>query len=461
MRAIQPPMTSPPRGPGRPAPFRRPAPRPTRAPASDQGLAARRAALALIDAALARRAGMEDAASGLGGLEPRDRAFARALASETLRRKGSLDHVLAARLQRPPPEPVRALLRLGLAQTALLDTPAHAAVSTTLALAEADRATRPFKGLLNGVLRGIERDGAAAALDAAPPLSDLPEWLAARWRTAWGEATLAALAARLRETPPTDLALRDPTEAEALAAELEGVVLPGGALRTARRADVATWPGYDDGRWWVQDYAAGVPVRLLAPRPGETALDLCAAPGGKTLQLSAAGAQVTALDKSAPRSARIAENLARTRLQADLITADAGTWTGGDATFDAVLLDAPCTATGTFRRHPDVLWTARAADVASLAQAQARLLDAAAARVAPGGRLVYCVCSLEREEGEDQMRGFLSRHAGFRLTPADPAALGLPASATTAEGALRLLPSFAEPAGGLDGFFIARFDRAD
>ncbi len=427
---------------------------------STEGLAARRAALGLIDAALFRRAGMDDAAGGLGALEPRDRAFARALASEVLRRKGSLDRTLDARLQRAPPEPVRSLLRLGLAQLALLDVPPHAAVSTVLALAEADKATRPFKGLLNGVLRGLERDGAKAALDAQAPEADLPDWLAARWRAAYGEATLHALALRLRETPPTDLSLRDPSQAEALAAELEGTVLPGGGVRTALKGDVAAWPGYGTGRWWVQDVAAALPARLLDVKPGETALDLCAAPGGKTMQLAAAGAVVTALDKSASRAARITENLTRIGLTASMHVADAATWTGGGALFDAVLLDAPCTATGTFRRHPDVLWTARVSDVASLSTVQARLLDAAAARVRPGGRLVYCVCSLEREEGEDQARAFLSRRPEFTAAEVDPVALGVYAESKSPSGGLRLLPSSEEPAGGMDGFYAVRFDRA-
>ena len=433
---------------------------PPRAPASVQGLEARRAALALIDAARARRAGLEDAAGSLAGLEPRDRGFAHALASATLRRWGSIERLLQPRLQRLPPDPVRALLRIGVAQLALLDMPAHAAVSTTLALAEADRTTRPFKGLINAVLRGIDREGSVAALHGVPVEADLPDWLAARWRSAWGPPVTEALARRLRETPATDLSLRDATEASAVATALEGEELPGGGVRTARRGDVASWPGFDGGGWWVQDFAAAIPVRVLAPQPGERVLDLCAAPGGKTLQLAAAGSEVTAVDRAAPRAARIGENLARTGLTAQVVVADAAGFTADGALFDAVLLDAPCTATGTFRRHPDVLWAAKPADVASLAALQSKLLDAAAARVAPGGRLVYCVCSLEPEEGEGQAAAFFLRNPNFRLAQADPPALGLPARALTASGALRLLPSFQEPAGGMDGFFIARFDRA-
>ena len=451
-------MSAPPRKPR--LPYKSTGKIAPRTAGSTEGLGARRAAVGLIDAALNRRAGMEDAASGLGGLEPRDRAFARALASETLRRKGSLDRTLDARLQRAPPEPVRSLLRIGLAQLALLDVPPHAAVSTVLALAEAEKATRPFKGLLNGVLRGLERDGAKAAVDAQPPEADLPDWLAARWRAAYGEATTHALALRLRETPPTDLSLRDPAEAAAVAGALEGVVLPGGSVRTSLKGDVAAWPGYDEGRWWVQDTAAALPARLLDVKPGETALDLCAAPGGKTLQLAAAGATVTALDKSAARAGRITDSLTRTGLSATVLIADVATWTGDGALFDAVLLDAPCTATGTFRRHPDVLWTARASDVASLVAVQSRLLDAAAERVRPGGRLVYCVCSLEREEGEAQAQGFLKRHEGFTAADVDPVALGVYAASKSPSGGLRLLPSSEEPAGGLDGFYAVRFDRA-
>ena len=439
-----------------------PAPRPAAPrPAAVAGLDARRVALARIAAALARRGGADDGdeASGAGGLPPRDRAFARALASAVLRRLTALDRALDAKLQRPPPPAVRALLRLGLAQMALLETPAFAAVSTTLALAEADPATRPFRGLVNAVLRGLDRDGAVARLAAEPAETDVPDWLLARWRAAYGAEGARALAEQVRREPPVDLTPRDPADAATLATEMEGEALSTGSVRTPRRGDLADWPGYGQGRWWVQDAAAAVPVRLLAPREGETALDLCAAPGGKTLQLAAAGARVTALDRSAARLARVGENLERTRLSAELVAAEACAWSDGRR-FDAVLLDAPCSATGTYRRHPDVLHLARAADIAALAAAQARLLDAAAERTSPGGRLVFCTCSLEPEEGEAQVAPFLRRHPDFRVRPADAEALGLRAEALTGEGALRLLPSFWEQRGGMDGFFCVRLDRA-
>ena len=397
---------------------------------------------------------MEDAdEADLAGLDGRDRGFARALALGTLRWLGPVDRALAARLRKPPPPGVSRLLRLGAAQMLALDTPAHAAVSTTLALAPADPETRPFIKLMNAVLRGLDRERPTVTPDQFAP-----DWLMARWRAAYGEDVALAIAARIAEEPPTDLSLRDPAEAEAVAEAVAGVVLPGPTVRTQRRGDLPAWPGFAEGRWWVQDAAAAIPARLLEVQPGQTAVDLCAAPGGKTLQLAAAGAAVVAVDRSEGRLGRVRDNLARMGLEAELVAADAATW-ADDRTFDAVLLDAPCSATGAFRRHPDVLWTSRPADIASLAAAQARLLDAAARRVKPGGRLVYCVCALEPEEGEAQIAPFLSRHPEMALDPVVPGEGGTPAAAVREDGTLRLLPSFDPPVGGLDGFFVARFRR--
>ena len=264
-----------------------------------------------------------------------------------------------------------------------------------------------------------------------------------------------AIAAQIADEPAADLTPRDAADA-ALAQDLEGEPLPGGSLRTRRRGDVAAWPGYEAGRWWVQDAAAAVAARLTGAAPGMTILDLCAAPGGKTLQLAAAGAQVTALDRSAGRLRRVTAGLKRTGLAAEVVTADAAAWDDARL-FDAVLLDAPCSATGTFRHHPDVLWNARPGDIAALAGVQAALLTAAAARVRPGGRLIYSVCSLEREEGEDQARAFLAARADFALDPIAPGEAGAPAASLAPEGWLRILPHHAE--GGLDGFFIARLRK--
>jgi len=420
-------------------------------------LAARLAALTLVEAGLDHRGGFDEAMARppFTDLTPRDRAWARGLAATAFRRLGSIDAALAARLERPPPEPVTAVLRLGAAQLLFRDTPAFAAVATSVDLAARDRRTQPFKGLVNAVLRRLAREG----MPEASPEADLPPWLWARWRAAYGEETARTVAARLREEPPTDLSLRDPSEAARWAEPLEAEALRGGSLRTWRRGELSAWPGFEDGAWWVQDAAAATPVRALAPQPGETALDLCAAPGGKTLQIAATGAAVVAVDRSAQRLRRLSENLARTGLAAEAVVAEAAEW-DDRRSFDAVLLDAPCTATGTFRRHPDVVWGARPPEIAKLAAVQQRLLDSAAGWVRPGGRLVYCVCSLEPEEGEAQAAAFLQRRSDFATRPIDPAELGLPAEARTPEGWLRLLPSFQEPAGGMDGFFVARFDRA-
>lgn len=418
------------------------------------GLPAREAAAQYLEAALAKRAGIDEAFVGPAarGLEPRDRAFARALTMATLRHLGTIDRVLEPKLQRAPPERVKSLLRLGATQLFWMDVPDHAAVSTMVALADRVVATRKFKGLINAVLRGLQRDGKPAD----DPETLAPAWLMARWQAAFGPDQARAVAAAIAEEPATDLSVKDPADAQALAELLEGEVLPGGSIRTRKRGDLAEWPAFAEGRWWVQDAGAAIPTRLLAVQPGETALDLCAAPGGKTLQLAAAGATVVAVDRNADRLKRVAENLTRLRLTAEMVTADARSW-NDKRTFDAVLLDAPCSATGTFRRHPDVLWAAAPGDIASLAEVQTRMLDSAAARVKPGGRLVYCVCSLESEEGEGQVRGFLARHPEFTLAPVTAGEGGAPAASVTPEGWLRILPHHLE--GGIDGFFAARMVR--
>ncbi|MDB5449141.1 MAG: rsmB [Phenylobacterium sp.] len=421
-----------------------------------QGLPARAAALDLLSAALSRRAGLDEGLNhpALKALEPRDRAFARALVMATLRRLGPIDAALQSRLSKPPSDRVVQILRLGVAQAFVLNTPAHAAVTTSVDLAAADKGSRPLKGLVNAVLRGLVRE---------PPDLDQPDllapmWLYARWRAAFGEAEARAIVGLIPQEPATDLSLRVKADAAALAEPLEAEILAGGTLRTALRGEVSAWPGFAEGRWWVQDAAAAVPARLLKVEPGETALDMCAAPGGKTLQLAAAGAKVTAVDKSAGRLMRVAENLERVGLTAEVVTADAAQW-GGTRQFDAVLLDAPCSATGTFRRHPDVLWAAKASDIAGLAAVQSRLLDAAGRRTKPGGRLVYCVCSLEPEEGEAQAQAFLSRTPQFGPDPIEPGEGGAPAASLRDDGTLRILPHHRE--GGTDGFYVARFRRAE
>ena len=420
--------------------------------ASGGGLPARAAALDLLIAALGKRAGVDEGLNhpALAALEPRDRAFARALVMATLRRLGAIDNALQRRLKKPPPEIVVQILRLAVAQIFILQTPPHAAVTTAVDLTA--KVAGPLKGLVNAVLRGLVRE--------PPDLSDAdlfaPQWLYMRWQAAFGAEEARSIAAVIAEEPATDLSLKDPQSPASLADDLDARTLPGGSLRTDRRGDLATWPGFAEGLWWVQDASAAVPARLLDLRPGQTALDLCAAPGGKTLQLAAAGAEVTALDRSAPRLKRVSENLARVGLEAQIVAADAANWPD-KRTFDAVLLDAPCSATGTFRRHPDVLWAARPGDIASLAAVQSKLLDAAGRRTAPGGRMVYCVCSLEPEEGEGQVAAFLNRTPGFRLEPIAPGEGGGPEASLRPDGTLRILPHHRE--GGTDGFYVARFRK--
>ncbi len=412
-------------------------------------MAARAAAVDILDAALARRGGLDEAlnAGAAGRLGPLDRSFARALVMATLRHLGPIDKALDSKLSRDPAGRVRHLLRLGVAQAFWLDTPDFAAVDTTVSLAP-----QPMRGLVNAVLRGLLRDGPPAE----DPDSLVPPWLLARWRAAFGVAQADAIAAMVTQEPATDLTPRSTPEA-ALVEGLEATPLAGGSLRTEKGGDITLWPGFAEGAWWVQDTAAAIPARLFAVQPGATAVDLCAAPGGKTLQLASAGFAVTALDRSAGRLRRVHDGLARTGFEAEVIHADAADW-AEDRQFDAVLLDAPCSATGTFRRQPDVLWNARVADIARLALSQIRLLDAAAARTAPGGQMVYSVCSLEPEEGEAQVTAFLARHPDFILDPMAAGEGGAPEASLTANGCLRILPH--QLAGGLDGFYIARFRRA-
>ncbi|AYG94605.1 methyltransferase domain-containing protein [Brevundimonas naejangsanensis] len=438
-------------------PRRAPAPRPVADdPHADVGVEARLVAGLLLNAALEKRTGLDEALSQAPArdLAPPDRAFARAVAMAALRRLGEIDQILERRLQKAPPLAVMTILRIALAQTLVLETPAFAAVSTAVKLAERDPKTRPYKNLVNAVLRGVGRDG--PGLTTAE--SNLPDWLAQRWKATYGEAALIGLALATREEPATDLTARPGVDPAELAALVEGEVLPGGTVRTGKRGDVASWPGFEAGDWWVQDAAAAVPARLLAVKAGETALDLCAAPGGKTLQLAAAGAEVVALDRSEARLKRLRQNFERMKLTAEVVAVPAEDWED-DRAFDAVLLDAPCTATGTYRRNPEVLRATRPADVAKLADVQHRLLDVAAEKVKPGGRLVYCVCSLEREEGETQIIAFLRRNPAFRTVPAVPAEVGAPDEALTAEGWLRILPSQWAERGGLDGFFAAKLER--
>jgi 16S rRNA (cytosine967-C5)-methyltransferase len=401
--------------------------------------------------------------SRVAGLDPRDAGLARSIATVALRRLGTIRHALAALLEKGLPRQagqLEWLLIAAAAQILFLDVPDHAAVDLAVRESRLDAKTAPFAALINGVLRNLARQREEFLAASDPLDQDTPAWLAARWRKNYGQETAHAIAAAHREEPRLDVSVK--SDPQGWAERLGGMVLPTGSVRLRSHEPIAELPGYSEGEWWVQDAAAALPVRLLAPRVGERVLDLCAAPGGKTAQIAAAGAQVTALDKSAERLRRLTENLERLHLSAEVIVADAMSFSGGP--FDAILLDAPCTSTGTIRRHPDVAWTKRPGDVETLAALQTRMLDRAAGLLAPGGRLVYCSCSLEPEEGEAHVPALLRRNPDLRLAPItdeDP----IPPELVTPDGNLRTLPHMwpnDEPRlAGLDGFFAARFERVE
>ena len=403
------------------------------------GLPARRAALRLLDAVLRRGETLDGAAhNAVQGLSAdADRALARAIAAETLRWLVDLDALIDSATRQPLPDDAkpRSVLRLMLAQWLRLGTPPHAVVATALPLL-----TGGPKRLAHGVFATLTRGG--AELPASPTL---PLPVASRWG-----ACAKSVAAALGNPPPLDLSLKNPALTAHWVERLGAISLAPGHLRLPRGEAVERLDGFAEGAWWVQDLAASLPARLLGNGGGRQALDLCAAPGGKTLQLAAAGWQVTALDVSAKRLQRLSENLARCALAAEIVAADVMAWEP-DRTYDAILLDAPCTATGTCRRHPDVLHRIGSAQIAEMAELQQGMLARAQGWLAPGGRLVYAVCSLEREEGEGQA----SRIA---LAPDPIAAEELPAGLVpSAQGWLRTDPGMLADAGGLDGFFIARW----
>ncbi|WP_084596652.1 RsmB/NOP family class I SAM-dependent RNA methyltransferase [Elioraea tepidiphila] len=427
----------------------------TTAPSDGSGTQARSAAIALLEAVLGRRRTLEEALDALPRLEPRDRGFAHLLAATVLRRLGTLDALIEPFLRRAPPDAVRHALRLGAAQLLLLGTPPHAAVGATVAAVRALPKGTAFTGLANAVLRRLATEGVAALDGLDAPRLDTPDWLWRSWHDAYGAETARAIATAHQREAPLDLTLKPGEDASVWAERLGAEVLPTGSLRLTAEARVPDLPGFVEGAWWVQDAAAALPARLLAVRPGERVIDLCAAPGGKTAQLAAAGARVTAVERAPDRAARLRENLTRLRLDAEVIEADAATWRPPEPA-DAVLLDAPCTATGTIRRHPDILRNKRASDVASLTAVQDAMLANAAAMLRPGGRLIYAVCSLQPEEGE----GAIARSpAPLRRAPIAASELpGLP-EAITSEGVLRTTPALWPARGGMDGFFAARMIR--
>ncbi|PHQ60191.1 MAG: hypothetical protein COC03_03130 [Robiginitomaculum sp.] len=385
-------------------------------------------------------------------LERRDRAFARLIAATVFRRMGQIDKVLAPFIKKTPTDYALAVLRTGAAQILFLDTPAYAAVNGSVALLRRSKKTAHMAGMANAVLRRVTEQG-TDLLAKTSTLDNIPKWLRTSWTESYGSEACQKMADMLIQEPPLDLTTKPGI------AGPDGEVLPGGTIRLAKAGDVRALSGYEEGNWWVQDISAALPVRLLGNIKGKRVLDMCAAPGGKTLQLAAAGAHVTALDKNEERLERVKENLERTRLTANIAVGDATKWRDPENVsgrgFDIVILDAPCTATGTFRRRPDVLHNKKPENINSLARIQEKLLMAAARHVAPGGTLLYCTCSLQKREGEEQITKFMQNRTDFSPNSLlDIEDLGI-TKAVTAEGVVRVLPHFLHEKGGMDGFFIA------
>lgn len=437
------------------------------------GLAPRRAALWLLAQILDDNIPLDRALEAgqakdgpLTRLADRDRAFARTILMACLRHLGQIDALLKNFQERPLPRragPTRHILRLGAAQILFLETAPHAAVASMMELATRDRNARHFKNLVNALLRRIAREGKealAAQGDAA--WLNTPDWLREGWTEHYGEPRARAIAAAHLAEPPLDLNLRDPATQSDYAAALDATPLPFGGLRRKGGGAIATLPGFAEGAWWVQDFATSLPARLLGDVTGVRVLDLCAAPGGKTAQLCAAGAEVTALDRAAGRLARLRDNLTRLGLAAETVTADATEWRPAQL-FTHILLDAPCSATGTIRRHPDIPWRKNREDIATLIKLQDRLLAAAAEMLAPEGVLVYCTCSLEPQEGEERIANFLASRPDFTrrpLTAAEFSGFDTIEQAITPSGDLRTLPCLWPDRGGMDGFYAARLSRS-
>jgi 16S rRNA (cytosine967-C5)-methyltransferase len=430
------------------------------------GLATRRIAVDILDGVLRRHRPLDEqleeraAHPDFAALAHRDRALVRALVTVVLRRLGTLRHLLGHWLKLPADAPrVETALLLGAAQILWLEVPDHAAVDLAVRLVQAERRAARYAGLVNAVLRRVAREGAQflAAVDTIA--LDTPEWLMARWVKTFGAETARAIAGANGQEPALDLTVKNDPEHWARA--LGGRVLLTGSVRAIVHGPISQLPGYGEGAWWVQDAAAALPAKLFGDVRGRSVADLCAAPGGKTAQLAAAGARVIAVDRAPGRLERLQQNLARLHLAAETVAADVMQWR--PEPFDAVLLDAPCSSTGTIRRHPDIPWLKHAPDVAALAALQRRLVAQAGELTKPGGVLVYCSCSLEPEEGIEVIRDLLAHNPNLRRQPISAGEVHGCSEWLTADGDLRTLPChLSDPdsrMGGLDGFYAARLQR--
>ena len=391
---------------------------------------------------------------GYADLEGRDRAFSRAIVATTFRRLGQVDAVLKPFLRKTPPPDVHAALRTATAQMVFMDVAPHAVVGDTVNVMRA-LGRDGFANMTNAVLRKVATDGKRLAANVAPK-QNLPGWIRGAWERAYGQPAMRRTAAQFLKPPPLDLSVK--SDPQGWAERLGGQVLPTGTVRLPTIGDITALDGFESGEWWAQDIAASLPVKMMDIGPGMRVLDMCAAPGGKTLQLAALGAEVTAVDVSGARLERLRENLARTKLDATVVEADALQWEP-DAPFDAVLLDAPCSATGTMRRHPDVLHNKTPKTVSVLSRLQRKLAARAAGWVRPGGQLLYAVCSLQPEEGERQLPQLLEDLPAFRLNPNLTAMMSSLPEDILSGGVLRSMPHHLGPLGGMDGFYAARLER--
>jgi len=441
-------------------------------PTEVPGLAARRIAADILDGVLHKHRTLDEqldgaaAHPGLKTLSDRDRALMRRLVATILRRLGTLGHVLSRLLDRGIPTDApraQSALLIGAAQILWMDVPDHAAVDLSVRLAQSDRRAAKYAGLVNAVLRRCAREGQPLIDEVKDQTLDVAPWLMARWIAHYGANVARDIAVAIGHEPSLDITVK--TDAAQWATRLHGETLPTGTVRTLLQGSVTMLPGFTEGHWWVQDAAAALPARLFGDIAGKTIVDLCAAPGGKTAQLALAGADVTALDRSPARMARLRDNLARLTLEAETVVTDAVEWPGATSGgFDGILVDAPCTSTGTIRRHPDVAWLRQEADIGPLAALQKRLLQKAVALLKPGGTLVYCTCSLEPEEGEQAIAALLAGDSGVRRAPVSPSEVAGISEIVTHDGDLRTLPSHLrhdDPRlGGLDGFYAARLVKS-
>jgi 16S rRNA (cytosine967-C5)-methyltransferase len=432
------------------------------------GLAARRIAADILDGVLHKHRTLDDQLDGAGvhpglkSLADRDRALMRRLVATILRRLGTLGHVLSRLLDRGIPTDApraQSALLIGAAQILWMDVPDHAAVDLSVRLVQSDRRAAKYAGLVNAVLRRCAREGHSLVEDVKSQVLDIPPWLLSRWIAHYGEADAKEIALALGHEPSLDITVKN--DAAQWASRLHGEELPTGTVRTLLHGSVTMLPGFSEGQWWVQDAAAALPARLFGDIRDKSIVDLCAAPGGKTAQLAHAGARVVAVDRSPARMARLRDNLARLSLSADAVVADAVEWQRADREgFDGILLDAPCTSTGTIRRHPDIAWLRQEPDIVTLASLQKRLLQKAATLLKPGGTLVYCTCSLEPEEGDQAVAALLAAESSLQRRPIEPGEVAGLSEIITAAGDLRTLPCHLprpDPRlGGLDGFYIAR-----